>query len=109
MTLDPEAIAGFLGGIDMLLALILAVRWSGGSAWRFVKFLRDPPAPAALRGYGDLVEILCYCWLLVVAASLLAPGEEFLAGLSLGTTLAFTATSIVYLACLLGLRPSGRP
>ncbi len=88
-----------------MLAAILAGRWARGDVRRFAKFLRDPPAPPALRSYGDLVEILFYCWILIVAAALLFPGEAFLEGLSLGTTLAFTTTSIVYLGCLLGLRP----
>jgi hypothetical protein len=58
-----------------------------------------------LRGYGDLVEILFYCWLLVVVVSLAFPGEIVLESLSLGTTLVTLATSIVYLGCLLGLPP----
>jgi len=97
-----ERLIPVLGGIDLVLALALASRHARGIG-QFVRLLRDPPAPAALRGYGDFVEILFYCWLLVFAASLLFPGEAFLEMISLGATLAITCTSIVYFSCLLAL------
>jgi hypothetical protein len=92
---------GLLGLVDLLLAGILALRHSKGGFAGFIRFLRHPPAPPALVAFGDLVEILVYCWLLVVAVSFLLPGEPVLDGLSLIVTTAMLISSIAYLGCLL--------
>lgn len=95
-------VVAILGSLDLILAFVLARRLAAGqSLARFIAVLRNPPAPPLLRGYGDVMEVLFYCWLLVLAASLAFPAEEFLEGLSLGVTLTLLAGSIVYLTALL--------
>lgn len=101
-------VVGALGALDLILAFALARRLAKGKGvGRFIAVLRNPPAPPLLRGYGDFVEVLFYCWLVVLAASLAFPGEEVLDALSLGVTLTLLATSIVYLTALLLLPRSG--
>jgi hypothetical protein len=98
-----------LGIVDLILAVLLAARVSRGQGLgRFVAILRNPPAPPLLRGFGDFVEILFYCWLLVYAVSLAFPREELLDALSTGVTLTLLAASIVYLAALLLLPRQSR-
>lgn len=97
-----HAVITTLGILDLVLAVILASRVSKGQGLgRFVAVLRNPPAPPLLRGYGDFVEVLFYCWLLVLGVSLAFQGDEVLEALSAGVTLTLLATSIVYLTALL--------
>ena len=105
-----HTLVGVLGLVDVSLAVLLAGRVSRGEGMvRFIAVLRNPPVPPLLRGYGDFVETLFYCWLLVFGAPLVYQGEEVLDALSLGVTLTLLVTSIVYLtALLLSLSPRQR-
>ena len=96
-----DGVLGALGILDLVLAGVLAGRHGKGGLGGFIRFLRHPPAPPALVAFGDLVEILVYCWLLVVVVAFVLPGEPLLDALSLIVTSAMLISSIVYLGCLL--------
>jgi hypothetical protein len=102
---DPlSAISGALGTVDSLLVVALAVKLGRGRGVRhLIGVLRDPPAPPALRVYGDFVEIVFWCWLLVLVTAVFWPEEPVLEGLAQGSTLLLTASSVLYLASLLRL------